>query len=54
MQGPWSFPGCKKLALYCFEGGRGGGGGRVKGVFLILTVVHFSLDYMFCTCVCHF
>ena len=37
--GPWSFPGCKKLALYCFEVGRGeggGGGGRVKGVFLIL------------------
>jgi len=31
--GPWSFPSCKKLALYCFEGGRGGGGGgRGKGV----------------------
>lgn len=48
MQGHWSFPRCKKLALYCFEGGRGGG--RVKGVFLILTVVHLSLDYVLYLC----
>ena len=26
--GPWSFQGHKKLALNCFEGGRGGGGGE--------------------------
>ena len=33
MQGPWSFPGCKKLALYCFEGGRAGGGGESQRSF---------------------
>ena len=30
----------------------GEGGGRVKGVFLILTVVHFSLDYNYVLYLC--
>lgn len=31
--GPWSFQGCKKLALYCLEGGRGEGGAQTQRSF---------------------